>query len=172
MLAIACVVALTARRLPGWLVLVPVAVVFGLNAGFGWEYRLDAARNVTFAPFDAQSVAWVDEAVPAGEEAATLAGGVPVETRDALRLTELFNGAIGPAYDLGAGYAPTLAADEVRLGSGGLVLAETGPVDARWVVAPRELRLAGSVVAEGTTERLRLWRVRPPLRVLDEGAAR
>lgn len=170
-LAIACATVLTARRLPGWLVLVPVAVVFGLNAGFGWEYRIDAARNVTFAPFDARATAWVDEAVPAGDEVATLAGGVSVETRDALRLTELFNGAIGHVYDLGAAYAPTLAADEVRLGGGGLVLAVSGPVDARWVVAPRELRLAGDVVAEGTTERLRLWRVRPPLRVLEEDAA-
>lgn len=162
---------LAARRLPGWLALAPVVAVFVLNAAFGWDYRIDAARNVTFAPLDAAEVGWVDETVPDGAEVATLAGGVSVATRDALRLTELFNASIGPVYDLGAAYAPTLAAVDVRVGGGRLVLSDDGPVDARWVVAPPALRLTGVVVAEGTVERLRLWRVEPPLRVLDEAAS-
>ncbi len=154
-------------RLPRWLALVPVAVVFALNAAFGWDYRIDAARNATFSPFDATATAWVDENVPAGEEAAVLAGGGSVETRDALRLTEFFNASIGPVFDLGAAYAPTLASDAVRIGGGGVVVAETGPVEAGWVVAPRSLRLAGDAVAEGTREDLRLWRVRGPVRVVE-----
>ena len=169
LLAIALVVGLaSSRRLPRWLVLVPVAAVFAANAGFAWDARIEAARNVTFAPFDAATVAWVDRVVPPGSEVATLAGGVPVETRDALRLTEFFNGSIGPAYDLAEGYAPTLAASEVHVGGGGVVLAEGRPVVAPWVVAPRGLELDGDVVAEGTVEGLRLWRTRMPLRVVSE----
>ncbi len=164
--AIALVIALT--RLPRWLVLVPVAVAFGLNAGFAWNARIDAARNRTFAPMNPARTAWVDRAVPAGVTVATLAGGVPVETRDALRLTEFFNATIGPAYDLATGYAPTLSSTPVRVGSGGLVVADGGRVGERWVVAPRDLELVGDVVAEGTVAGLRLWRVRLPLRLVEE----
>jgi len=152
---------------PRWLVLVPVAAVFVLNAGFAWSSRIDAARNTTFAPFDAATVSWVDDAVPSGAEVATLAGGVSVETRDALRLTEFFNASIGPAYDLGGGYAPTLASTGVRVGGGRVLLADTGTVHPTWVVAPKELDLVGDVVARGTVEGLRLWRVSGPLQLAE-----
>jgi hypothetical protein len=164
--AIAIVIALT--RLPRWLVLVPVAVAFGLNAGFAWNTRIDAARNQTFAPMNAGTTAWVDRAVPAGVTVATLAGGVPIETRDALRLTEFFNATIGPAYDIATGYAPTLSSTPVRVVGDGLVVADGGRIGERWIVAPRELELVGDMVAEGTVEGLRLWRVRPPVRVVEE----
>jgi len=164
--AIALVIALT--RLPRWLVLVPVAVAFGLNAGFAWNARIDAARNRTFAPMNPARTAWVDRAVPAGVTVATLAGGVPVETRDALRLTEFFNATIGPAYDLATGYAPTLSSTPVRVGRDGLVVADGGRVGERWIVAPRDLELVGDVVAEGTVAGLRLWRARLPLRLVEE----
>ena len=167
--AIVAVVALT--RLPPWAVLVPLTVVFALNAAFAWDSRIDAARDRTFASMDAADVQWVDRAVPDGAEVGTLAGGVSIETRDALRLTELFNGSIVPAFDLGAGYAPTLASDRVRIGGGGVVLADTGPVEAAWIVAPRELELVGDVVAEGTVDGLRLWRVRTPLRLAEGSSA-
>lgn len=164
--AIALVIALT--RLPRWLVLVPVAVAFGLNAGFAWNARIDAARNRTFAPMNPARTAWVDRAVPAGVTVATLAGGVPVEARDALRLTEFFNATIGPAYDLATGYAPTLSSTPMRVGRDGLVVADGGRVGERWIVAPRDLELVGDVVAEGTVAGLRLWRVRLPLRLVEE----
>ena len=150
---------------PRWLVLVPVAAVFALNAGFAWDSRIDAARNTTFAPLSPATLSWVDGAVPSGATVATLAGGVSVETRDALRLTEFFNASIGPAYDLGGGYAPTLASTKVRVGGGRVLLADTGTVHPGWVVAPRELDLVGDVVAQGTLQRLRLWRVTGPLQL-------
>ena len=72
--AVALVVALA--RLPRWLVLVPVAVVFALDAGFAWDSRIEAGRNVTFARMDADATAWVDRVVPDGARVATLSGGV------------------------------------------------------------------------------------------------
>ena len=70
--AVALVVALA--RLPRWLVLVPVAVVFALDAGFAWDSRIEAGRNVTFARMDADATAWVDRVVPDGARVATLSG--------------------------------------------------------------------------------------------------
>ena len=166
--ALAVAGAFALLRLPRWLALVPVAVVFALNGVAAWDYRIDAARNVTFAPFTAATAAWVDDPLPAGERAAILADGVPVATRDALRLTEFFNASLGAVYDLGAAYAPTLASDRVRLAGGGVVVTEEGPVEETWIVAPRELRLAGERVATGTVEGLGLWRVRGPVRVLEQ----
>ena len=162
--AAALVVALT--RLPRWLVLVPVAAVFALDAGLAWDLRIEAARNVTFASMSPARVSWVDDAVPGGAEVAMLAGAVPVETRDALRLTEFFNGSIGPAYALGAGYAPTLASGSVRVADDGLVVSDDGVVRADWVVAPRDIELDGEVAAEGTVAGLRLWHLRGPVRVV------
>jgi hypothetical protein len=153
---------------PRWLVLVPVAAVFALNAGFAWDARIESARNTTFARLDDASVSWVDRAVPSGAHVATLSGGVPVETRDALRLTEFLNESIGPAYDLDGGYAPTLASTPVRVAGGGALVADTGELYARWVVAPQGLDLAGDVRAEGTLADLRLWHIRGPVRLVGE----
>jgi hypothetical protein len=163
----AAALAVALGRRPRWLVLVPVAAVFLLNAGFAWDSRIDAARNATFAPLDADTVSWVDGAVPPRARVAMLAGGVPVETRDAVRLTEFFNASIGPAYALGGGYAPTLAATALRVGGGAVLLTDYGPVHVRWVVAPKELALVGEVAAEGTVEGLRLWRVHGPLQLAE-----
>jgi hypothetical protein len=162
----AILVAVVLSLLPRWLVLVPVAVVFALDGAFAWDARIDAARNETFAPMNAETVSWVDRAVPDGTEVATLSFGGSLATRDALRLTEFFNASIGPAYDLGGGYAPTLASDRVRVAGGGVIVADTGEIDAEWIVAPRELELVGDVEAEGTIEGLRLWRVRGPVRIV------
>ena len=162
--AAALVVALT--RLPRWLVLVPVAAVFALDAGLAWDLRIEAARNVTFTSMSPARVSWVDDAVPGGVEVAMLSGAVPVETRDALRLTEFFNGSIGPAYALGTGYAPTLASGAVRVADDGLVVSDDGALRADWVVAPRDIELDGEVAAEGTVAGLRLWHLRGPVRVV------
>ena len=164
---VAVVVAVALAYLPRWLVLVPLVVVFALNGAFAWDARIDAARNSTFAPMDAATTAWVDRVVPDGQTVATLAGGVPVETRDALRLTEFFNASIGPAYDLASGYAPTLASTPVRIAGGEVVVADTGAIGARWIVAPKEIELVGDVRAEGTVEGLRLWRARLPVRIAE-----
>ena len=151
---VAVALAIVLARLPRWLVLVPVAVVFALDGALAWDTRIDVARNTTFAPtMDAATTAWVDRAVPDGAGVATLAGGVPVETRDALRLTEFFNASIGPAYDLVSGYAPTLSSTPVRVAGGGLVVADAGRVGARWIVAPSDVELVGDVRVGGHRRR-------------------
>jgi hypothetical protein len=165
LVAVALVLLLARGR--RWLVLVPVGLVFALDAGFAWDLRIEAGRNVTFAPMSAATTAWVDRAVPEDETVGVLAGSVSVETRDALRLTEFFNESIGTAYDLAGGYAPTLASDAVRIAGGGVVVTDAGEVDADWIVAPRDLELVGDVEAEGTVVGLRLWRVQGPLRVVE-----
>ena len=165
---VAVVFAIALARLPRWLVLVPVAVVFALDGALAWDARIDVARNTTFAPMNAATTAWVDRAVPDGQTVATLAGGVPVETRDALRLTEFFNASIGPAYDLASGYAPTLASTPARIAGGGLVVADTGRIGAPWIVAPKDVELVGDVRAEGTVAGLRLWRARLPVRLAED----
>jgi len=165
---VAVAFAIALARLPRWLVLVPVAVVFALDGALAWDARIDVARNTTFAPMNAATTAWVDRAVPDSRSVATLAGGVPVETRDALRLTEFFNASIGPAYDLASGYAPTLASTPARIAGGGLVVADTGRIGAAWIVAPKDVELVGDVRAEGTVAGLRLWRARLPVRLAED----
>lgn len=165
---VAIALAAVLSRLPRWLVLVPPLVMFAAGATLAWDDRIEAARNLTFAPMNATTTAWVDRAVPDGAVVATLAGEVTVATRDALRLTEFFNASIGPAYDLASGYAPTLASTPVRIAGGGLVVADVGRIDARWIVAPRELELVGDVRAEETVAGLRLWRAGTPVRVVGE----
>lgn len=168
---VAVLVVVALLRLPRWLVLVPVALVFALNGVFAWDARIDAGRNATFAPMSATTTSWVDAAVPRGAPVATLSGGVDIATRDALRLTEFFNASLGRAYGLGSSFAPTLASIPVRVAGGGVVVSDLGPVDAEWVVAPRDVELVGDVAAEGTVAALRLWHVRSPLRVVEEAGS-
>ncbi len=162
---VAVALAVAATRIGRWLVLAPVAIVFAVGGALAWDTRIDAARNVTFAPLNATTTAWVDRAVPDDAEVATLSGGVAIPTRDALRLTEFFNASIGKAYGFAAGYAPTLASDRVGLEGGGTVVADSGPIAASWIVAPADLELVGRVRAVGTTAGLRLWRPIEPVRV-------
>ncbi len=142
---------------------------FLCGGAIAWDTRTDSARNTTFASMTQGDVGWVDAALPDGEKAAMLAGGVPVEVRDALRLTEFFNGSIGAAYDLAGALAPTLDSEPVRTVSGVVVDERGTPVRPRYVVAPPELSLAGEVIATGTLHGVALWRVQEPLRVIAGG---
>ena len=154
--AVALVVALA--RLPRWLVLVPVAVVFALDAASRWDSRIDVARNVTFAPMDADATAWVDRAVP-DEHGRDPLGGRSRRDPRRPRLTEFFNASIGPAYDLAGGYAPTLASTPVRVAA--LGRSTTGRGRSRPTGSSRRARSSSwaTCAAEGTVAGLRLWRV-------------
>lgn len=143
-----------------------LGAVFLVNGALAWDTRIASARNTSFARLDAASVEWVDRAVPPGSGAVMLAGSVDVAERDALRLTEFFNGSVGRVLELGEGLAPTLSSDAVRLEEDGRVTGSPYvPGEGAHVVTPPTLALAGSVVAEGTTSRLWLWRIESPLRV-------
>jgi Dolichyl-phosphate-mannose-protein mannosyltransferase len=152
------------------LLLALVGAAFLAGGAIAWDTRIASAQNTTFPSLTEDAVAWVDAALPDGVSAALLAGGVPVEERDALRLTEFFNGSIGPAYDLAGALAPTLDSEPVRLVAGAVVDERGRPVSARYVVAPHDLRLEGEVIATGTRYGVALWRVEGPLRVLAGGS--
>ena len=160
--------ALLARRVWSPALLVLVTVVFLANAGLVWDARIDSARNTTFATLDDSSAAWVDRAVPAGADVATLYGAASVEVRDAFRLTEFFNGTIVRAYDLGGSYAPTLASDRVRIGADGQVLAGGESLPERLLVTDSTFELNGERIARGTKSGLVLWQLDEPPRVLGE----
>lgn len=142
-----------------------LGVTFLVSGALAWDLRIESARNTTFPTMDAAATQWVDRARPA-RGAVVLAGTVTVEERDALRLTEFFNGSIGAVLELEEGLAPTLSSEAVRVDADGLVTgSELVPGDGGSVVAPPALDVAGPVIAEGTTSRLRLSRVDGALRL-------
>lgn len=166
--AVAAAVALVALvpRTGRAVLLAVVGAVFLLGGALAWDLRIESARNTTFAAMDASSVEWVDRSLPPGEGAVVLAGTVDVAQRDALRLTEFFNGTVGRVLELGEGLAPTLSSDAVRLdGDGTVVGSRHVPGAGAHVVAPPALPVDGTLLAEGTTARLRLWRLDGPLRM-------
>ncbi len=155
-------------RRKSWLLPALVGAVFLVNGVLAWDVRIDSARNTTFAAMDARTVSWVDNAVPPGTTVTMLLGGVSVDERDALRLTEFFNAAVGRVLELGSGLAPTLSADAVRLTKAGRVVGtDAVPADGAYVVTPSGLVVArGRLVARGTVERLQLWQLNGPLQVV------
>ena len=163
---LAVALALLIPRSARWTILALVAVVFLANGALVSDARVASARNSTFEVLDARHTAWVDAAMPPGERAVMLTGPVDVAGRDALRLTEFFNGSVGRVITIGGELAPTIDVDEARVTAAGDVIGGDGaPLEARWVVAPRDLGVVGAEVARGTTSDLVLVRTDGRLRV-------
>lgn len=163
------VVALVLPPRARWAALLPIGALFVVNGVLAWDTRAESARNVTFATLRDEDVAWVDRAVGSAGVAALFAGA-EVEVRDAFRLTEFFNASIGAVYDTGQGYAPTISSTEVVVGPGGGVTTVDGDVVApSLVLVVPGGAVAGDRIAEGTLERLALWRARAPLTITRPG---
>ncbi len=135
--------------------------VFGAVQGF--SRGLDAATG-------AVDRSWIDNAVPANEQAAFFFGGAadPAAEAKILWETEFWNRKLTHVYDLGQVEGPPLpafaAAADARTGRIGFA----GTTSPRYVVAPSTLQVAGRRVASTST--LTLYRVRPPLRLAESVA--
>jgi hypothetical protein len=148
----------------------PVAAVFVANAVLVWNYRIIDGGRPVFSPRTAAAEGWVDGAVPAGADAATLWIGSGncrnTLVRDAFLWTEFFDERVGIGAAIGAPSSDSLRFHEVRVDrSGALRLASGQPFAAQFVVAPPGIVLAGRVVATGTTAGLRLWQTSGAVRL-------
>lgn len=113
---------------------------------------------------------WVDAAVGGGRIVTSLlVVPEPCPANALIRTmleTEFFNGSVGPVVRLG----PALRASTVEtvgaLRDGSVVDRRGTPVKADLVLAPPGMRLQGARRATGTVERLGLWEVGGPVRVV------
>jgi hypothetical protein len=160
---IALALVVMASRIPAAALLVPVLVVFALNAGFVWQSRVKDADLDVFADNRAATWSWVDHAVPSGAEVSDVvvesAPCSPIN-RSAFRWTEFFNERITPVLRIGIPETATTDGRSVRIADDGTVRTLEGePVQAEYAVAAPGIKLRGRAIASGTTSDLRLWRI-------------
>jgi hypothetical protein len=151
------------------LLLVPLALVFILNAVFVWESRQRDADLHVFANDKPSTWSWVDRAVPDGARVTDVfvdSGRCSPINTGAFRWTEFFNASIAPVIKLGVPANVVTDGRPARIGADGVVRTLQGePVRAQYVVAPPGLELDGEVVAHGALARVALWRVQGAVRV-------
>ena len=153
---------LAARRWPLTL-LVPVAVVFVLNAVFVWQSRIHDADIRVFADNRPATWSWVDQAVPPDAEVTDVfveSGPCQPVNIGAFRWTEFFNKRITPVLRVGVPADVTTDGRSVRIGSDGVVRRLDGkPIATDYAVLPPGVALTGRVIAHGTLANLQLWKV-------------
>jgi hypothetical protein len=162
--ALAAVVA--PRRL--WPAL-PAIVVSGLvfSAVLAWGREIGVPD--AFSRADQGSRTWVDDALPAGAHATKLYASPPrcpytELTRQALFLTEFFNGAIDRVVAVGGSTPDGLPTERVGVGAGGRLLLSGGtPLVAPYVVTQPWIELRGRRLGRGTGASLVLWQTRGPV---------
>ncbi|MGZ4372909.1 MAG: hypothetical protein ACXVRQ_12055, partial [Gaiellaceae bacterium] len=109
---------LVARKRPLTL-LVPVAVVFVLNAVFVWQSRIHDADISVFADNQPPTWSWVDHAVPGNAEVSDVvieSGRCQPVNLGAFRWTEFFNARITPVLRVGVPADITTDGRSVRIG--------------------------------------------------------
>lgn len=160
-------VVLAAGRRP-FALLVPVAVVFFLNAVFVWQSRIHDADIRVFADNRPATWSWVDQAVPGGAEVTDVfveSGPCQPVNIGAFRWTEFFNERITPVLRVGVPAGITTDGRSVRIGSDGVVRRLDGkPIATDYAVLPPGVSLEGRVIARGTLANLQLWQVGGTLR--------
>lgn len=164
----AAIAYLTPRRRAA-LLAVPVAAVFLANAAFLWTHDIRDNNTNVFAYQNSAKRGWIDSKVPAGQRATMLyvpsphcSGKLPY----AYLLTEFFNDRVNAAPNLDAPPPGGLPSKPVHVApNGGIVDGSGTSLGAKWLVVPAGVKVEGTPVAEGTSQRLVLWRVDAPLRV-------
>ncbi|MBA3734348.1 MAG: hypothetical protein H0W90_03980 [Actinobacteria bacterium] len=148
--------------------LVPIAVVFILNAVFVWESRAHDADLHVFADDRPATWSWVDRAVPDDVQVTDVfveSGRCRPVNIGAFRMTEFFNATIAPVLRVGVPADITTDGRSVRIGGNGIVRTLDGKeITAEYAVLPPGVALDGHVIAQGTLANLRLWKVGGTLR--------
>jgi hypothetical protein len=151
--------------------LIPVAVVFVLNAVFVWQSRVHDADLRVFADNRPSTWSWVDAAVPPGSEVTDVfveSGRCRPINISAFRWTEFFNARITPVLRVGVPVGITTDGRSVRIGSDGIVRTLDGkPIAAEYAVLPPGVALTGREETRGTLAGLRLWQVGGTLKFRD-----
>jgi hypothetical protein len=166
--------AVAARRPPASArigLLVPILVVFGLNAAFVWDSRVTDADVKVFADDRPATWSWVDHAVPADVEVTDVvveSGRCLAAAKTPFRWTEFFNERITPVLRIGVPEEISTDGRSVRIGADGIVRRLDGPpVVVEYAVAPPGVLLQGREIARGTLAHLRLWKVDGVLRIVN-----
>jgi hypothetical protein len=150
-------------RVSRWTIVVLVGGMLAFTGSLAWAHAREGASSVEVAAFaPGEAKAWVDAALP--RDARTLLLSVPSAcdedlARGALRVTEFYNDAVGPAASVGAADPLAPASTAAVFRDGLLVSRGTGaPVRADDVVVREGVDLEGSKLAAGTRAPLALWR--------------
>ena len=166
--ALAALGALVAGRRSPSALLIPIAVVFVLNAVFVWQSRARDADLHVFADDRPSTWSWVDRAVPGGAEVTDVvieSGPCDRVNLGAFRWTEFFNARITPVLRIGVPADVTTDGRSVRVGADGVVRGLEGePIAASYAVLPPGVGLKGKVISHGTLANLQLWKVDGTLR--------
>jgi len=150
-----------------WLLL-PVLIVFGVNATLVWESRVHDADLRVFADNRPATWSWVDRIVtedPSVADVFVESGRCQLVNIGAFRWTEFFNARISHVFRIGVPETITTDGRSAIIGAGRIVRTLDGkPVLVDYAVAPPGITLQGREVARGTLAGLRLWRLDGPLR--------
>jgi hypothetical protein len=160
-LAVTTVFALPRRRV--WALALPLVAVFAANSALLWSHGIRDNNGGVFESQSSASRGWVDAVVP-GNQSVTLLqvqpSGCQRELGYAYMLTEFFNDRVDSMPQLGVAPYGGLPTETVRVTRAGQLVETDGrTLETRWVVAPSGVEVRGTAVAEGTTDRLVLWRV-------------
>jgi hypothetical protein len=144
-----------------WTLALPVAAVVVASSALLWRDGIVASHQHVFAGRSDLQLAWVDRAVPAGHVATMVYVPSPrcPHVAYAYELTEFFNDRVGPMKQLGPS-GGDLPEEQVDVAADGRLVRPSGrALVADWVLTPRGVAVRGTRAAEGTVERLVLWRV-------------
>jgi hypothetical protein len=126
----------------------------------------NTALSRTALPRVGQPANWVDRQVgDSGQVAIVLRNGdkqvMPWQRRYALWEAEVFNNSIGPVYHLEEPLPDGLPSVRVAVAGGRLVTVGGEPLDARYALAHRSLRIDGKPIAQSRRTGLVLYDLRP-----------
>ncbi|MDX6402104.1 MAG: hypothetical protein QOF27_2710, partial [Gaiellaceae bacterium] len=159
---VAAAVFATPRRSP-WVLVLPLIAIFAVNSGLLWTHGIRDNNGDVFATQSSATRGWVDQIVPNGESVTLLQvqpSGCRRELGYAYMLTEFFNDTVDATPELGIAPYGGLPNETVHVSLAGHLIDTDGrSLSTRWVVAPSGVKVSGTPVAEGTTDRLVLWHV-------------